>query len=350
MYRLHLALKHLAAKHPLRNLRFFGKIFGLRADYYIAEGEMDPDTPEEESERVLEGAAGPGKDALGNALQPMGSGPNKHVYFVCKAIGEPWTRLPHVTPHQIIVARKMKQYLTGDLDAPVAGHPPFPGRERDYLRALVALIAAGTVVMPSGLFQAVDGDEEGNIEPVAEEEAAAPEDMGQPDAWVHQRLDLNALGRTRPNPPVVGDDGEEVADPDAPEPSVPLKAISEDAPVDEAAEEGGGAWAVRVLPAGGKPEGEEATGGPGAVCVARSLRFPGAVCVAFQKKRFANVYCGYGHAVALTPFQPQLPFDLPKEYDFTAEETRVQEKGDVATDPTPPKPEGEEEGEAAEEE
>lgn len=343
MYRLSQSLRHLSFKYPVRNLRLFGKILGLKSDYLVAEGEMDADTPEEELSAVLEGAAEAGKDALGSTLQPMGTGPNRHVYFVCSGVGEQWIRLPHVTPHQIVVARKIRKYLTGDLEAPVDGHPPFPGKEKNYLRALIALIAAGTVVVPSGMYQAVDGDEEGNIEPAEEFEGG---DLSQLDAWVHERLALNVLGRTRPNPPTVGEDGEEVADPEAPEPSAPLAGISEDPAVDEAAEEGGGAWDIRKVPVGGTAEGEEPQTG---ITVLRSLRFPGAVTVGFQKKRFVNVYCGYGLEVSTSAFQPQLPFSCPAEYDFSGEETKVQEKPDVKTDPTPPKPEGEEGAEAEEE-
>jgi radial spoke head protein 4/6 len=116
-FRLHLALKHLAAKHPVRALRFWGKVLGTSADYYVAECEAD--APEDEPEEA--------KDALGNVIQRTGEGPNKHVYFVCHAIGDEWERLPNVTPHQVVVARKIRRFFTGRLDAPVTGHPPFPG-------------------------------------------------------------------------------------------------------------------------------------------------------------------------------------------------------------------------------
>jgi radial spoke head protein 4/6 len=118
-FRLHLALKHLAAKQPVRSLRFWGKIFGTTADYWVAECEAD--APEDEPEDA--------KDALGNAVHRTGDGPNKHVYFVCGEIGDEWTRLPNVTPHQVIVARKIRRFFSGRLDAAVSSHPPFPGGE-----------------------------------------------------------------------------------------------------------------------------------------------------------------------------------------------------------------------------
>lgn len=155
-FRLHLSLKHLAAKYPVKGLRFWGKIFGRTADYFIAEGSMEAEEPEEDS-----------KDALGNAVQKTGEGPNRATYFVCHAIGGEWTRLPNVTPHQIIVARKVRRALTGDLAAPVPGHPPFPGSETNYLRAQIALITAGTVLAPAGAYAAPD-DAEGALQPAEE--------------------------------------------------------------------------------------------------------------------------------------------------------------------------------------
>jgi hypothetical protein len=130
----------------------------------------------------------------------------------------------------------------------------------------------------------------------------------------------------------MNDEGEEVPDADAPEPSQPLKPVSEDPPVDEAAEEGGGAWDVRSVPISCVPEGEASSMG---VAVLRSLRWPGAVTVGFAKKRFASVYVGYGHGAALTSYQPTLPGALPTEYDFSGltEGQGVAEKEDVTQDP-----------------
>lgn len=38
-FRLLLSTRDLIAKHPLKSVRFFGKIFGLHKDYYIVESE-----------------------------------------------------------------------------------------------------------------------------------------------------------------------------------------------------------------------------------------------------------------------------------------------------------------------
>ena len=322
-FRLHLSLKHLAAKFPTaKNLRLFGKLLGTAHDYYVAEAVMDAPEGEEDG----------AKDALGNLIQKTGEGPNKYTYFVCNGVGLPWTRLPQVTPHQVSAARQVRRFLSGDLAAPVQGHPPFPGAEANYLRALVALIAAGTSVAPAGVFQAVDGDESGAIEPVAEDAAGDVPDLSSLDSWVHTGLALNVLGRTKPNPPKMNDAGEEVPDENAPEPSAPLKPISEDAPLAEG--EGGGSWEVRAGPVTGLPEGEA----PKGVTVLRSLRFPGAVTVGIGKKS-TSLYVGYGHEVSLKAYAPALPPKLPEEYDFTAEDKRVKEKSDVTVEPKVEAPE-----------
>lgn len=327
MFRIHLALKQLSSKSAgARNLRFFGKILGAHSDYYVAEGVADAEDEE----------ADDAKDALGNTIQKTGDGPNKYTYWVCSSIGGAWTRLPRVTPHQLIVAKGSPRLLSGHLDSPVRGHPPFPGKEMHYLRALLAHISAGTALAPAGAFQPVDGDENGAIEPAAEWEA--PGDLSGADAWVHTSLDINIKGRTRPNPPAINDAGEEVPEEDAPEPSAPLKSIAEDPAVDEGAEEGGGAWEIKTCPAAGVPEGEVQP-----LAVLKSLRWPGAY-VAGVGKKWVNVYVGRGLPVSLAPYQPALPGTIPSEYAFGAEETLVLEKEDVRVDPDANKPaeEGEE--------
>jgi len=47
------------------------------------------------------------------------TGCNKKTYFVCNEPGKLWTKLPNVTPQQISMARKIKKFFTGNLDASV---------------------------------------------------------------------------------------------------------------------------------------------------------------------------------------------------------------------------------------
>lgn len=42
----------------------------------------------------------------------------KTIFFILA--GKPWIKLPPVTPAQIHIARNIKKYFTGRLDAPVS--------------------------------------------------------------------------------------------------------------------------------------------------------------------------------------------------------------------------------------
>ena len=103
------------------------------------------------------------------------TGANKKLYFVCNEPGKTWIRLPHVTPAQIQIARKIKKYFTGLLDAEVKCYPPFPGLEINLLRAQIARISAGTQISPIG-FYTFDNEEE-----EAEEDAIQENYIENPD-------------------------------------------------------------------------------------------------------------------------------------------------------------------------
>lgn len=105
------------------------------------------------------------KPLPGVPKEPCGTGVNKHVYYVCKEPGLPWVKLPSVSPAQITVARQIRKFFTGRLDAPVVSYPPFPGVEANYLRAQIARISAGTQVSPHGFYHIPEeeGDEEEEV-------------------------------------------------------------------------------------------------------------------------------------------------------------------------------------------
>lgn len=60
---------------------------------------------------------------------------NKLVYWVTDNLLEDWVQLPDVLPEHILVARLMKHVFSGNLNAHIDSNPPFPGKERHYLRA-----------------------------------------------------------------------------------------------------------------------------------------------------------------------------------------------------------------------
>lgn len=109
--------------------------------------------------------------------EEIGSGLNSQIYFVCNQIGEDWIELPSVTPQQIIVSRQIKKYLTGNLNNQIISVPSFPGREKNYLRSLIARITSGTFVSPINYykFESVNGTEE-NSENVTDEDEESNEE------------------------------------------------------------------------------------------------------------------------------------------------------------------------------
>lgn len=120
----------------------------------------------------------------GEAPAEAETGANKYMYYVCTSLGGPFTLLGDVTPAQIKVARQLKKLLIGDLAAPVATYPPFPGSERHYLRAQIARIAHSTVLCPKGLYTAPE-DGAGDPEPNEEYAAAPVSRMLDPASWCH---------------------------------------------------------------------------------------------------------------------------------------------------------------------
>ncbi|KAK2497525.1 hypothetical protein MC885_002421 [Smutsia gigantea] len=194
-FRIFVALKQLVEQQPIHTCRFWGKILGLGGNYLVAEVEFregEEEGEEEETEETAEGGEATeahgeegeeGEETVPDIVptptwkpppalpkEENRSGTNKYLYFVCNEPGRPWTRLPPVTPSQIVQARKIKKFFTGRLDAPVISYPPFPGNEANYLRAQIARISAATHVSPLGFYQF--GEEEGDEEDEDEEGGA----------------------------------------------------------------------------------------------------------------------------------------------------------------------------------
>ncbi|KAJ8673835.1 hypothetical protein QAD02_005097 [Eretmocerus hayati] len=205
---LNLSIRKLASRFRLENVRFWGKILGRPKNYYVVEAtlpddelerrldQLDGEEHQEGSESVSTETREPGLDeaekkALEKALvtnlpdseqgdednepgivekdttfklefpplpkstwkpdpevapEKLGSGTNEKVYFVCSSPGlNDWVELPEVTPQQIVVARQVVHLFTGDPEAEIHTFPPFPGREKNYLRAQIARINKGIV-------------------------------------------------------------------------------------------------------------------------------------------------------------------------------------------------------------
>lgn len=315
-FRLSLALQRLAQTNSTVNMRFWGKILGRGADYYIAEGEL-PSAYEPEDPEAEEGA----------------TGVNKLTYWAMKDNGAyQWVQLPPVRREQILVSRQLRRFVRGDLEAPVLGHPPFPGLEKNYLRAQIARISAGTVLCPAGYFQMT---EEGDIAPAEELEIKTAAELVDLGSWTHFTKEINArYGRMTPMPPLTNADGEEEPR-EGEEFAPPLRALSEDNPL---------SWRVDRMPATLQPA-------VGEVAIVRSLVWPGAVSIAVGKK-FLNVYVGNGVKFLSEPFQLPPPQRLQSYSGVGLSEDNgdgegkptlrcemLVEQPDLLDDPSPPEEE-----------
>ncbi|XP_008505526.2 radial spoke head protein 6 homolog A isoform X1 [Equus przewalskii] len=346
-FRIFVALKQLVEQQPIRTCRFWGKILGLSGSYLVAEVEFregEEEVEEEEVEELTEG--GEATEAHGEEegeedeekvtdvipkptwkpppvipKEESRSGTNKFLYFVCNEPGRPWTRLPHVTPAQIVHARKIKKFFTGRLDAPVISYPPFPGNEANYLRAQIARISAATHISPLGFYQF--GEEEGD----EEEEGRAGRDTYEENAdfegipvlelvdslanWVHHRQHILPQGRcTWVNPLQKTEEEEELGEEEEKadegveeveqEIGPPLLTpLSEDAEILHTSP-----WTTR-LSCSLCPQYS--------VAVVRSNLWPGAYAYAIGKK-FENIYIGWGHKYSPENFNPSLPGPIQHEY------------------------------------
>lgn len=85
--------------------------------------------------------------------EPVGYGVNRYTYFVVNSLSDEWIELPIVTPRQILASRRIKKFLTGNLESDVISYPCFPGKEKHYLRCLISRITAGTYVAPKGYYR-----------------------------------------------------------------------------------------------------------------------------------------------------------------------------------------------------
>jgi hypothetical protein len=89
-----------------------------------------------------------------------------------------------VKPDQVIAARMIKHIFTGNLNASIDSNPPFPGKERHFLRAQIARITHGTVIIPKGVYEF---DTEENKEKFAEEYVVpSTDELKTVENWSHR--------------------------------------------------------------------------------------------------------------------------------------------------------------------
>lgn len=326
MYKWVLSIQNLATAKELINVRFWGIIRGTKKDYYIVEAKLE-EYPEPE-----DGEEGESKN------EAMGQGANEHLYFVANTATGVWTALPAVEAKQIILARQMRSFFTGDLDADVLGFPRFPQPEKFYLRAQIARITAGAFLCPSGVLTVDPEDEDLTVTENEEYAGITPMLMGA-NSWIHARTHLLMEGRTTAFVSADAEEEEEEEDEDAP-PKVNPDVEIPPPPLREVAKDEGSAWKFGVFPHAADPN---------AVASATCTRWPGATTVA-QGKTFVNFYNGYGHKLSTTRYAPPSPPAMAVEYDFSETAEPLLEETDIQPPEgwTPPEEKDEEEEEAAE--
>jgi uncharacterized protein YbaR (Trm112 family) len=391
------SLKQVAIKFPVMKVRFWGKIFGLDANYYIIEGEQDPERvedhieeeqPSEDSHLLSQLAKDlnyfKAKEISKPIPEPIGVGANVFVYYAASSKDPSrWLPLGPLRPEHILASRSVWGFFSGDFDAIVPSVPKFPGRERDFLRAQIARISHATTIVPRNAFFLHGGrqeeQEEGVVStpfspiPIPEElpvllpqEAPDEEDeeavqqlavwlrgydqdeLLLPENWVHS---APALSLTQGRATLYRPEEEET-DPSALAERVPplLSPVSRDTPLAGVREQQS-PWAVR-----------KAFHLPGAtlrVYCARSLRWTGAFTLAVTRPGHQGastnaIYIGFGmKSPVACPTGPRSiprlditepPLDLGKlQVDGTPSA-----EAELMRPPTPPPPEPQDEEEPTE--
>ncbi|KPI89787.1 putative flagellar radial spoke protein [Leptomonas seymouri] len=400
-YRLLVGLRQLIRAEPLSSVRFWGVVTGSEADYYVAEcqvdqervqenalsgdeeeeedgGEDDEHAPVSQIADVLCTSAAHRHPRRGPRLstpaEEAGSGLNSFCYYVSTS-ADPmtWTQLPDVAPHHITVARQLRCRFTGNLDAPVHGHPRLLGCEKHYLRAQIARITSSCRIAPSQMYTTEgaipepeeEEEDDGKVRPPPTSVPAytavppllpqeqpdeedtdavavvqswlrgyAKEELMQAKGWVHIAPTVLRCGRaTVPPPPEEeedvqgeeGEDGEPVAPPPPPPPAPEmiapfLSSISLDAALTYSCHSRSHipAWTFR--------KAYQVEGSTVAVYVAKSLVWPGAATYAVTTAgrpgaSYQMVYCGTGlKDLQGAYYAPPLPPPCCDEYPENAGE------------------------------
>ncbi|XP_056012064.1 radial spoke head protein 6 homolog A-like [Ostrea edulis] len=358
--RMSTAMRELVENWPVETLRFWGKILGTRKNYYVVEaefrdGDYESDLSDEEDDTssndkiedsmIFDDESTTVTDDIKPFYKPpptipcesLGTGLNKHVYFVCSEPGLPWTRLPHINPAQIVAARKIRRFFTGDLNEHIVSHPPFPGVEKNFLRAQIARISAATTISPIGYFRFDDNEEEEDAEESGtngrnnciidqEFEGMPLRDLCDPtgQTWCHHMQSILPQGRNTWYNPVESKSGEgaeeesdeeERNEPDEPEPEVGpplLTPVSEDQPIVDSP-----AWIARtssrVVP-------------EFALAVLQSNTWPGSWSFGAERGRyFTSIYNGWGQKNLGDAFEPELPPDIMEEFPSGPEITEAED-------------------------
>jgi len=159
-------------------LTFFGKVYGTKKDYWVVNGELNQvEEPHQDS-----------------SIEKRGQGVNCVVWWVTDNILRDWVQLPECRPEHIMAARHIQHVMTGELNNSIQSNPPFPGKERHFLRAQLARIYAATHLSPKGYFSQ---DEETGAMKEGDEGFEFPptEELNNLENWANVQAEINKSGR-----------------------------------------------------------------------------------------------------------------------------------------------------------
>ena len=321
-YKIRLAMKKILLENDCEYLRFFGKIYGINSDYYIIQGLLKTYPMRNPQIHV---------ESKGN------EGINRFTFWVSNSILESWYELPDITHEQIVISRRFKYYLTGDLNAKVKSFCSFPGKEMHLLKCQIIRILHSSCIVPKGYYKISENYKdqlEGKVTEIDEEfKSPTFEEMKGPEgeSWVHEHSYIYPSGK--------------VIDPSVEAQVDRLKGINEDEGYKVKEGEGENVneidlkyWKVKVV--GDQIMHNRANGDPitHAVILVKNLRWPGTLTV-WKEEKFANIYIGYGIKAIGENYYPTQLIKVDKD------PVDLEEQKEPFPEREPPKPEEKKEGE-----
>ena len=326
-YKIKMAMKKLLVKNDCEYIRFFGKIYGVKSDYYVIQALLKRYPMKNPPVHV---------ESRGN------EGINRYTFWVSNSILESWYELPDITPQQLVASRQFKYHFTGDLNSKVKAFRSFPGKEMHLLKCQIVRILHSSSIVPKGYLKASENFKdqlEGKVTEFDEEyKSPSFEEMKSPEGegWIHEHAYIYPNGK--------------VIDPSIETQVDRMRGITEDEGYKVKEGEGENAneidlkyWKVKVV--GDQMVHNRANGDPitHAVVLVKNTRWPGTLCV-WKEEKFANIYVGFGIKAIGSPFTPTQYGTVDKDPNDTNEHPEPN------PDKEPPPPEEEKkEGEEGEE-
>ena len=326
-YKIKMAMKKLLVKNDCEYIRFFGKIYGVKSDYYVIQALLKRYPMKNPPVHV---------ESRGN------EGINRYTFWVSNSILESWYELPDITPQQLVASRQFKYHFTGDLNSKVKAFRSFPGKEMHLLKCQIVRILHSSSIVPKGYLKASENFKdqlEGKVTEFDEEyKSPSFEEMKSPEgeSWIHEHAYIYPNGK--------------VIDPSIETQVDRMRGITEDEGYKVKEGEGENAneidlkyWKVKVV--GDQMVHNRANGDPitHAVVLVKNTRWPGTLCV-WKEEKFANIYVGFGIKAIGSPFTPTQYGTVDKDPNDTNEHPEPN------PDKEPPPPEEEKkEGEEGEE-